>query len=185
MKKYQHTNNMGNTHTIIVRDDNSVVMHNQHRIPECLSNVAFLMQNVNGYAAQATQVRVAARIGLEQLRTVTKLDWVEIEVPVVLTNVHLEPITSMFKLREHYRTFDVLVDWLVTKVDGIQRHGGHRYTGKLIDVLRKMEEDFQVGLVDGIEPHEEAPDRLNMLIECNGNVEQLIIFDLKHNRQLM
>ena len=185
MKKYQRTDNMGNTSTIIVRDDGAVSMHNQHRVPESLSNVAFLMKNVNGYAAQATEVRVAARLGLEQLRRVTMLDWVEIEVPVVLTNVHLEPISSMYKLREHYRTFDVFVDWLVTNVTGIDRNGAHRYTGTLMQVLQQMETDFKVGLLHDLEPHEEAPDRLNMLIDCNGNVEHIMIFDLQNNRQLM
>ncbi|MNC34626.1 hypothetical protein D3C75_830680 [compost metagenome] len=103
----------------------------------------------------------------------------------MILNTHLEPITSMYKLREHYRTFDVVVDWMVTKVHGIHRHGGHRYIGPLLEVLKQIEVDFSLGLVDGMESYEEAPDRLNMLIECNGNVEHLIIFDLKNNRQLM
>ncbi|MNB92523.1 hypothetical protein D3C75_396270 [compost metagenome] len=185
MKKYQRTDTMGNVDTLIVRDDNAVRMHNQHRIPECLSNVAFNIPNVNGYVAQANAVRDAARLGLAELRRVTKLDWIELEVPVELKTTIFEPIWSMYKLREYYRTFDAKVDWLVTVVEGTLRKGGRRYTGTLLQVLTQMEVDYEVGLLSDLEGHEEAPDRMNTLIESNGTVQQFIIFDLKNNRQIM
>ncbi|MNH16660.1 hypothetical protein D3C87_1283530 [compost metagenome] len=103
----------------------------------------------------------------------------------MLLNTKLEAITSMYKLREHYRTFDVVVDWLVTVHRDIQRPDGHRYTGTLMEVLKQMEVDFEVGLVDGMEPHVEAPDQLNLLIEHNGCVEHFVVFDLKNNRRVM
>lgn len=103
----------------------------------------------------------------------------------MLLNTKLEPIISMYKLNEHYRTFDVVVDWLVTTVDGTKRTGGRRYTGTVVQVLTQMETDHGVGLLSDLEPHETAPERLNFLIEHNGSVVQFIIFDLQNNRQLM
>lgn len=98
----------------------------------------------------------------------------------------LDPICSMFILNRHYRTFDAVVDWLVTATgEGTDRKGGHRYNGPLLEVLQQIEDDYSVGLASDMSEHETAPDRLNTLIECNGNVEHLIIFDLQHNRQLM
>lgn len=96
----------------------------------------------------------------------------------------LEPIISMFKLNQLYRTFSTEVDWLVSSVNGTERTGGHRYTGPLIDVMKQIELDYEVGLLSDLD-FETAPDRLNDLISNNGNIIQFIIFDLQHNRQLM
>ena len=79
MRKYQWQDGIGNTQTIIVRDDDTVVMHNQHRIATSLANVAFLT-DANGTAAQAALVRIAARRGLAYLRDVTKLDWKQVDL---------------------------------------------------------------------------------------------------------
>lgn len=76
--RFQWRDSLGNTTTVFVRDDGRVYACNQHRLLVCLSNVGFMIRDVNGTAAEVAAVKAAARAGLAELRRVTRLDWVQL-----------------------------------------------------------------------------------------------------------
>lgn len=76
MAKYQYTDTLGNVHILLVREDNRVVMWDQHRNPLCLSNVGFMLPG--GYENRKRAVKAAAQVGLKELIRVTKLPWIQL-----------------------------------------------------------------------------------------------------------
>jgi hypothetical protein len=70
--RYETTDTLGNRYTIIIRDNDGIIAHNQHRYPVSLSNFA------TGSKAEAkANISSAARAGLDALNAAGFMTWTQ------------------------------------------------------------------------------------------------------------
>ena len=79
--KAKNTDRLGNVYTVMVKDNGSVLLHNQHRILMHLSTVTFMIVDGMGYESHAMQVKMTARKSknseelVANLKNLTMIDW--------------------------------------------------------------------------------------------------------------